>query len=184
MFHGIANPYVYHPIAGQPRWRRAPSRGGKVVNQVIVNLLAGFIPAHTGERQVVHLSDVRSLGSSPLTRGKACLKCQMLDLAGVHPRSRGGKLCATSQSMSVTEVHPRSRGGKENRATVSMPVTRGSSPLTRGKEIAALQYTTGYGFIPAHAGESATPFSRRVLLTGSSPLTRGKGPRRTQNHLR
>ena len=86
--------------------------GGKPLNGCIFcnSCLAGFIPAHAGERQVVHLSDVRSLGSSPLTRGKACLKCQMLDLAGVHPRSRGGKAIFQKQH-----------------------ATLGSSPLTRGK---------------------------------------------------
>ena len=90
-------------------------------------------------------------------------------------------------------AHPRSRG--ENYLVIQdVPERRGSSPLTRGKRVNALDNLGQVRLIPAHAGKtlsnlwaaarvSAHPRSRgensaRAISpgtnVGSSPLTRGK----------
>ena len=136
-------------------------------------------------------------GSSPLTRGKrhegvhGCLD------EGLIP-AHAGKTMPPRSPRRPARAHPRSRG--ENRARPGCPSTgAGSSPLTRGKRVRPPCTRCRYGLIPAHAGKTRTsrlysytvrahPRSRgenvkRVLvdwvLSGSSPLTRGKrhGPR-------
>ena len=95
--------------------------------------------------------------------------------------------------MTVGSAHPRSRG--ENQVRYPRAVwAEGSSPLTRGKPLAALVLPTLARLIPAHAGKtsgggrwpgisSAHPRSRGENVLGgdqhfgghgSSPLTRGK----------
>ena len=112
------------------------------------------------------------MGSSPLTRGKLRLDTLQRRTGGAHPRSRG-----------------------ENNEEGSTPtVGQGSSPLTRGKPDVLVVLKIATGLIPAHAGKTGTgyllvrndgahPRSRgenvtlsrsRSILTGSSPLTRGK----------
>ena len=103
-------------------------------------------------------------------------------------------------AMSLTKsAHPRSRGENTGSAGGCLIVT-GSSPLTRGKRLAARSGYDPGGLIPAHAGKTrsricsesapaAHPRSRGEntaddALTqqpaGSSPLTRGKPTRHTQ----
>ena len=96
-------------------------------------------------------------------------------------------------SCQASTAHPRSRG--ENRHSPASTLQAwGSSPLTRGKQLAAsIEEATGR-LIPAHAGKTgccpvparlgtAHPRSRgenplgtlrAFRLRGSSPLTRGK----------
>ena len=91
------------------------------------------------------------------------------------------------------EAHPRSRG-ENSRAPEKPPFTAGSSPLTRGKPGNAVRPAGLAGLIPAHAGKTLWPPSRRFsgwahprsrgenigfgacprARAGSSPLTRGK----------
>ena len=99
--------------------------------------------------------------------------------------------------MEATSAHPRSRG--ENITWIAQLITScGSSPLTRGKPGLHFQPRHAGRLIPAHAGktahgrggpagESAHPRSRGendssslaiVSFDGSSPLTRGKLPKR------
>ena len=133
-------------------------------------------PRSRGENQERGLVARLRAGSSPLTRGK-------------HRRSLG---------RSRTPVaHPRSRG--ENGRPVHEAHGRpGSSPLTRGKRFRVHGRRRGHRLIPAHAGKTlsransssslrAHPRSRgenmvsdgKVSLEdGSSPLTRGKRPRK------
>ena len=92
-----------------------------------------------------------------------------------------------------SRAHPRSRG--ENcRVRLGWRAPRGSSPLTRGKQVRHRRWERKLGLIPAHAGKTGRPGSvpgrqtahprsrgenyatRRnpANPTGSSPLTRGK----------
>ena len=91
------------------------------------------------------------------------------------------------------EAHPRSRGENDPKKTNTADF-EGSSPLTRGKHATEGPRTENQGLIPAHAGKTevptctsgkmrAHPRSRGEngsldesahVLTGSSPLTRGK----------
>ena len=136
----------------------------------------GAHPRSRGENSLKLECDAPLSGSSPLTRGK-------------HRRSLG---------RSRTPVaHPRSRG--ENGRPVHEAHGRpGSSPLTRGKRFRVHGRRRGHRLIPAHAGKTlsransssslrAHPRSRgenmvsdgKVSLEdGSSPLTRGKRPRK------
>ena len=90
-------------------------------------------------------------------------------------------------------AHPRSRGENQTDAP-PRPRLGGSSPLTRGKHVAAAARPARTRLIPAHAGKTtpppATPRARRahprsrgenkrpwrswLRPAGSSPLTRGK----------
>ena len=107
--------------------------------------------------------------------------------------AHAGKTDIVAQFASTMRAHPRSRG--ENQEIVGLDgVYRGSSPLTRGKLRSAATARMSAGLIPAHAGKTsvlvplvpllqAHPRSRgenligavrTLVVTGSSPLTRGK----------
>ena len=137
-------------------------------------------------------------GSSPLTRGKQSPSRLFRKIGGLIPAHAGKTPILTRQTCKA-RAHPRSRG--ENTPMRSSDSrTGGSSPLTRGKPSAATFLSSGFGLIPAHAGkthdrhgvlacEGAHPRSRGenscdgLIVnreTGSSPLTRGKHPRRTR----
>ena len=157
-------------------------------------------PRSRGENPLGTLRAFRMRGSSPLTRGKPRLGEPALP----HPRlipAHAGKTQFTSAISATRRAHPRSRG--ENlQGTPKKPVNGGSSPLTRGKPVigAGLKYSPR--LIPAHAGKTvsrcvwslifgAHPRSRGENATGvrlisathgSSPLTRGKRPRRRRTH--
>ena len=120
---------------------------------------------------------VCDVGSSPLTRGKPNPRDVMQNTFSAHPRSRGENFNGL------------------NPATV----VGGSSPLTRGKPLRVRAPGNGQGLIPAHAGktslyradlsnnwahprsrgENSETFSLNFSAYGSSPLTRGKPPRRS-----
>ena len=90
-------------------------------------------------------------------------------------------------------AHPRSRG-ENTRRPPATPISLGSSPLTRGKLPGGGPGSRGRRLIPAHAGKTspclrwrnrawAHPRSRgenawklkgKAIVSGSSPLTRGK----------
>ena len=131
-------------------------------------------------------------GSSPLTRGK-------LRRAVLHGVPRGlipahaGKTRRRASPTGGRPAHPRSHGENNTNARrgSSLP---GSSPLTRGKQVANSQLARLHRLIPAHAGKTgpltgcrckrtAHPRSRGENMAdkaahprcqGSSPLTRGK----------
>ncbi len=75
-------------------------------------------------------------------------------------------------------AHPRSRG--ENSAFVAYPASSaGSSPLTRGKRLLQRRNRLDERLIPAHAGKTRRPWTRR-RLTAAHPRSRGENqPRKT-----
>ena len=134
----------------------------------------GLIPAHAGKTEVQEVG-----GTMP----------------GLIP-AHAGKTARFRPGRAGRSAHPRSRG--ENRATTPrLHGESGSSPLTRGKPLDTWEETPTTGLIPAHAGKTvrsaavfalirAHPRSRGEnedigadlrLLSGSSPLTRGKHAR-------
>ena len=141
-------------------------------------------------------------GSSPLTRGKRRLCPRCARIRGLIP-AHAGKTSKSRSSPTPRRAHPRSRG--ENRCHELFYVLHwGSSPLTRGKRGPPGRWRGRSGLIPAHAGKTtrlkapatpgrAHPRSRgenssspswRVVLRGSSPLTRGKpGRGRLRRHI-
>ena len=107
--------------------------------------------------------------------------------------AHAGKTQAGGRPHAPGAAHPRSRG--ENPHAVAWKVwSGGSSPLTRGKHVAAAAWPARTRLIPAHAGKTsathpptpaspAHPRSRgenhcaashNSASRGSSPLTRGK----------
>ena len=117
-------------------------------------------------------------------------------MKGLIP-AHAGKTTTETVALSAPWAHPRSRG--ENSMSSRMfDEWSGSSPLTRGKQSSLRSTKTTKRLIPAHAGKTrraitlpapsrAHPRSRgenvQVVIAwpfrgGSSPLTRGKRPRR------
>ena len=153
-------------------------------------------PRSRGENTTVAILNDPERGSSPLTRGKLLIAVVRKALRGLIP-AHAGKTCQTPETTAEMPAHPRSRG--EN-GVLLCGLTRwgGSSPLTRGKPCPRTWPRSRYRLIPAHAGKTekgpcrlaqvrAHPRSRGenrfpprdwAHADGSSPLTRGKRPRR------
>ena len=157
-------------------------------------------PAHPrsrGENRTTARFAPSALGSSPLTRGKRHQRCLRGSPQGLIP-AHAGKTVSEPPSMATARAHPRSRGENFERYA-SKGSERGSSPLTRGKLSHQSQVALQIRLIPAHAGKtsrpsappsawSAHPRSRGEngtmpgstrMVSGSSPLTRGKRFSRT-----
>ena len=154
-------------------------------------------PRSRGENIVIRGHIARDTGSSPLTRGK--LSGMVAEVLGdrLIP-AHAGKTPRLLRRAQPRRAHPRSRG--ENAGSrVATVIAPGSSPLTRGKRREADAARAAHRLIPAHAGKtgcvrrgalgaSAHPRSRGENAcnreaprshAGSSPLTRGKRPGRS-----
>ena len=110
----------------------------------------GFIPAHAGntplfplltnlnqvhprsrgEYPIEHLSQKRSLGSSPLTRGIHAAEEQRADQVRFIP-AHAGNTFLLAFFFQEAKVHPRSRGEYSSSGS-SKNIGPGSSPPTRG----------------------------------------------------
>ena len=132
------------------------------------------------------------VGSSPLTRGKQSVSGSVSISTRLIP-AHAGKTIARPLCCACTQAHPRSRGENVPSAPSSSSI-RGSSPLTRGKHPFRVARSARERLIPAHAGKTCTqgasqgastahPRSRGenaqcilslAVISGSSPLTRGK----------
>ena len=132
----------------------------------------GFIPAHAGntplfplltnlnqvhprsrgEYPIEHLSQKRSLGSSPLTRGIHAAEEQRADQVRFIPAHAGNTLYRAVQ-LDKEQVHPRSRGEYPD-ALMEVLLCEGSSPLTRGIHGYFSKSASSARFIPAHAGNT------------------------------
>ena len=152
----------------------------------------GLIPTHAGKTTGSCLRSRSQLGSSPLTRGKPLSPFAPTPTAGLIP-THAGKTREDGEGIEDRPAHPHSRGENHAASTAALNVS-GSSPLTRGKHQVGTATVPAERLIPTHAGKTlgrsrrsfprwAHPHSRgenvkRVLvgwvLSGSSPLTRGK----------
>ena len=109
-------------------------------------------PRSRGENQRVGIWAFTSAGSSPLTRGKRRRGCRAWLRRGLIP-AHAGKTTWPGTTRPHPRAHPRSRG--ENTArTGPLAAVRGSSPLTRGKLLAARDDAVIHRLIPAHAGKT------------------------------
>ena len=109
-------------------------------------------PRSRGENTVTSVRSTLPSGSSPLTRGKLTGVPPIVRVLGLIP-AHAGKTCTRFLATFGSRAHPRSRG--ENAAPVTIAGFRpGSSPLTRGKQLADLQERVLPGLIPAHAGKT------------------------------
>ena len=153
----------------------------------------GLIPAHAGKtpqcgprrkRRVAHPRSrgenapnanvlEKSVGSSPLTRGKPSPAQARPTRQGLIP-AHAGKTGPRDGHCSSPRAHPRSRG--ENLIGVAADLAaQGSSPLTRGKLRTQDRSVHQLGLIPAHAGKTPTrrPSSRALR---AHPPSRGENP--------
>ena len=169
-----------------------PAHAGKTTYAELRIQTNGAHPRSRGENLFERERYARSMGSSPLTRGKPAVPSHDMAPARLIP-AHAGKTPGAEHVGAVVPAHPRSRG--ENDPTSADLATRfGSSPLTRGKPVRLLVDPTRTRLIPAHAGKTARrnrpdergpahPRSRGEnsvsvmtpsMSCGSSPLTRGK----------
>ena len=159
-------------------------------------------PRSRGENPLNRHAFLPCSGSSPLTRGKRDQRGPRVRLLGLIP-AHAGKTRAACPCRGSVRAHPRSRGENRDRGVRCDPYA-GSSPLTRGKLFEAHRANLVERLIPAHAGKTllawgwaarmwAHPRSRgenrphdprRARGHGSSPLTRGKRPRRSRRQRR
>ena len=179
-----------------------PAHAGKTQSSSAWSGRAWAHPRSRGENTGEIEDAVREAGSSPLTRGKLTLDSIPRGKRGLIP-AHAGKTRLMRRCPFRLAAHPRSRG--ENRDIMrAMPADHGSSPLTRGKPAGPPRPASKPGLIPAHAGKTrriryrmssrgAHPRSRGENAThpdevmnalGSSPLTRGKLPRRLRSRGR
>ena len=172
--------------------RFIPAHAGKTNSAGLYPISLPAHPRSRGENLGNTLWSAGKSGSSPLTRGKP----DALPHAGGCERlipAHAGKTGPQADRPDRLGAHPRSRG--ENFGVEEdSGLIDGSSPLTRGKPDAIRQDRHHHRLIPAHAGktpppatkrppstahprsrgENKTPFVSHVHTNGSSPLTRGK----------
>ena len=159
-------------------------------------------PRSRGENPKTRSDRLLDPGSSPLTRGKLKQLQALHDLPRLIP-AHAGKTTRQQRPFLTGWAHPRSRG-ENARESIVFDVGDGSSPLTRGKLRRPGARPRVSGLIPAHAGKTlvgetapedgrAHPRSRgenlslsvlRTSLIGSSPLTRGKRRRASQDQTK
>ncbi len=148
-------------------------------------------PRSRGEHWSPGQSSEQDPGSSPLTRGALSVQWSGAGGVGLIPAHAGSTIGSVEWGWRGG-AHPRSRGEHEEVTPFSL-VTAGSSPLTRGAPNTRCEIVASTRLIPAHAGstrdalhrplwQGAHPRSRgehsgllvaHLVLSGSSPLTRG-----------
>ena len=169
-----------------------PAHAGKIPRHPALVSRRSAHPRSRGENAYFDYVASIDEGSSPLTRGKCCARGRRGARHGLIP-AHAGKMRRATTIGSHAGAHPRSRG--ENFVCMDYASHgHGSSPLTRGKFRPAVSARRNHGLIPAHAGKiqwraanrnivRAHPRSRGEnlahdvgarLVSGSSPLTRGK----------
>ena len=175
-----------------PPLRLIPAHAGKTVTVSTGWEVLRAHPRSRGENQFRMFFPPGTEGSSPLTRGKPEGADGLTLQVGLIP-AHAGKTDELHWCHDQARAHPRSRGenGGIQRAVVCK---LGSSPLTRGKQGRNRRWKRKLGLIPAHAGKTdrvslalfhlaAHPRSRGEnrgwvcalhMVSGSSPLTRGK----------
>ena len=153
----------------------------------------GLIPAHAGKtgsrprrpaRSTAHPRSrgenrrgppgkARTLGSSPLTRGKLSETVREIIVTGLIP-AHAGKTYWAKPVQRPCWAHPRSRGENGKVAPPGTPRS-GSSPLTRGKRTQLRDVPIPGRLIPAHAGKTSL-ISTWPPPWPAHPRSRGENP--------
>ena len=172
--------------------RLIPARAGKTTAQLAANGVEEAHPRSRGENESAMFGVPPLLGSSPLARGK-------LKAFGERPLAsrlipaRAGKTSGTRVASLRATAHPRSRGENMPQAVArslgqgSSPLARGkrsvlrarrlrcgSSPLARGKRTFRRPSSQRSGAHPRSRGENFSGVLSVIVVSGSSPLARGK----------
>ena len=160
---------------GLYRWPRfgglIPARAGNTLGSSSSPQPNRAHPRSRGEHRSEASALGRMPGSSPLARGTPIAHESGLPSLGLIP-ARAGNTAWLSSLAGETGAHPRSRGehGLSGRRRLGL---RGSSPLARGTQYSACQYSPCDGLIPARAGNTW----RSVSLGcpgGAHPRSRGE----------
>ena len=151
----------------------------------------GLNPTHAG-KTAAHERNKQLVWAHPHSRGENFASVLMLrSTVGASPLTQGKRHDPDHHSAST--VLPRSQG-ENKQLLVAAASQRGSSPLTRGKRDRLRELRLELGLIPAYAGKTTraphSPSPRRAhphsrgencvdgdgdrVVSGSSPLTRGK----------
>ncbi len=170
------------PTASSPGARSAgliPARAGRTLSSVIAE---GHAPAHPRSRGADDEMDddvARRWGSSPLARGGH----EHVRREPVGDRlipARAGRTRHRPSSIIRPRAHPRSRGADPS-GDPGGGLSAGSSPLARGGRGSGSSALTCTGLIPARAGRTRRPRTKRRR---SEAHPRSRGADRTQPHLR
>ena len=172
--------------------RFIPAHAGKTPGAVVGSGGCGVHPRACGENYRIRIDSAAYTGSSPRMRGKRPPQPLDRDRRGFIP-AHAGKTSPSAISRRADAVHPRACG--ENHGTWSrVSAVNGSSPRMRGKHVSVLAAQSARRFIPAHAGKTVSPWTRRdcgwvhpracgendppanppLPYAGSSPRMRGK----------
>ena len=174
-----------HDVGSSPRGRgklcvRLPRRQGR-----------GLIPARAGKTSSLPTRHWRPW-AHPRAGGKPSRRWWCRRNVGLIP-ARAGKTPLLRARLEPARAHPRA-GGENAGRVLDAAGFQGSSPRGRGKRVPLAGETDHLGLIPARAGKTRRPRSRRgdawahpraggenapnsvpsSWYSGSSPLTRGK----------
>ena len=131
-----------------------PAHAGKTFGTDSVNRTFTAHPRSRGENESSDDGESSAPGSSPLTRGKRRPPTTISPSRGLIP-AHAGKTGHRQARRHPKTAHPRSRG-ENRRQRSAQPYSVGSSPLTRGKHVAAAARPARTRLIPAHAGKTAS----------------------------
>ena len=140
--------------------RLIPAHAGKTRSKASRTVCSTAHPRSRGENAAGPVGSAVEDGSSPLTRGKPVGATRVRDGRRLIP-AHAGKTRRTVARSWRRPAHPRSRGENSLFRRAREPFG-GSSPLTRGKRGAAGLSAAPPRLIPAHAGKTRTPASRRA----------------------
>ena len=145
--------------AGNAQHRSPPAHGGSVH------------PRIRGERAPYSVACWVAYGSSPHTRGTLQQLQQLQGLARFIP-AYAGNACSRQKVAPEGAVHPRIRGERRS-STYLLLGSYGSSPHTRGTRLPIIRRYCTTRFIPAYAGNAASP-GRRTVRVAVHPRIRGE----------
>ena len=155
--------------------RITPAYAGKSCLPVSGSAASKDHPRLRGEKSSRLVAPSQSLGSPPLTRGKAGMR-EIRDACGWITPAYAGKRQFADTVPSKREDHPRLRGEKQRMIRDSAK-GKGSPPLTRGKVLHRYSPFCFVRITPAYAGKSAR-LSCFTVESGDHPRLRGEKYRR------
>ena len=148
-----------------------PARAGNTMERGHVHPEHGAHPRSRGEHAATLFSVGSRSGSSPLARGTPGVDAACLVIVGLIP-ARAGNTFTTTAAVSTHWAHPRSRGEHWSRIYVTTR-SAGSSPLARGTPRGFSQTKNIDGLIPARAGNTEPPITRKSRRR-AHPRSRGE----------
>ena len=190
----LARGTLRRPPPLHPPRRFIPARAGNTSSGGTGAEDSAVHPRSRGEHPRRPVRAASLSGSSPLARGTRQRPARARRLRRFIP-ARAGNTVDTPAACPPSPVHPRSRGEHPCRSCIP-PGAYGSSPLARGTRGSAERWPPTSRFIPARAGNTASPGpssrgcsvhprsrgehqGRRLRggrAVGSSPLARGTRP--------